>query len=155
MDTQTYWWTEESWARSMRARARRGELREKFWILGVTDLIKHDTPRDRADRQHAGQDGQDATTRARVENPSVAACPLREASARNQGDVRKLAGRVQIEAQSPVKDFCPVTDHSVKAPVEVIGGQPGRAVRGWRGRVACKRRSLEASTKKPATVVAA
>ena len=73
MDTQTYWWTEESWARSMRARAWRGEWRKKFWILGVTDLINADAPRDRAGRQHAGQDGQGATTRARVENPRVEA----------------------------------------------------------------------------------
>ena len=48
-------------------------------------------------------DGQHAVAHERVDAQRIDACPLHDASERGQVDVRVHAGRVQIEALSPVK----------------------------------------------------
>ena len=78
--------------------------RYKFKILGVTDRCSGCAPRDCRHAQHDGRDGHRAATRQRVENARVEFCALRGASERSEHNVRELAGRVQIEAQSHAKD---------------------------------------------------
>ena len=67
-----------------------------------------------------------AAAHERVETAPVEACPLRGASERDQGDVRKLAWPVRIEAQSHVKVFLSTANRSDDAPVQGSGGQPRR-----------------------------
>ena len=54
-------------------------------------------------RTWSREDGQHAVAHERVDAQRIDACPLHDASERGQVDVRVHAGRVQNEAQSPVK----------------------------------------------------
>ena len=66
-------------------------------------------------RTWRGEDGQHAVAHERVDAQRIDACPLHDASERGQVDVRVLAERVQIEAQSHVKLYSshPTTLESV------------------------------------------
>ena len=96
-------------------------------------------PRDRGAWGHAGQDGE-AHRRAQCVGPTlVEACPSLDASERGQKAVRTLAGRVQTETQSHLKESLSSRVVCVGAPVKAIGGQPRRADRCGRVRAASTR----------------
>ena len=69
------------------------------------------------------------SVRERVENPLVEACALRGASEHGEEGVRELAWRVQIEAQSHVKDFVPSLVVCVNAAGSARGVHSGRSER--------------------------
>jgi len=100
---KTYVRVRESSGNAMRVRAWRETVCFKDMILGVTDECMQSAPGDWHGGRHAGQDGQGAAAHEREEMPLVDACPLHGARERGQRDLRKHAGRVQIEARGPVK----------------------------------------------------
>ena len=78
--------------------------RYKFKILGVTDVCRAQVGVRTGYRGACSGYGQGTRTRERVENPRVEACALRGAREHGEKGVRDLAWRVQVEAQSHVKD---------------------------------------------------
>ena len=93
---------ESSW-NAMRVRAWAETLLYRSWLHGVTDVISgRSRVRTHMD-QHDGHDGNDAVAHERVEEARIDACPLRGARERGQEDMWKLAGRVRLGAQGPVR----------------------------------------------------
>jgi len=119
--------------------------RYKFKILGVTDVCRAQVGVRTGYRAACSGYGRCAGTRERVENPRVEACALRGASEHGEESVRELARRVQIEAQSHVKDFVPSLVVCVNAAGSAIRVHSGRNERRARWRTASKHASLASS----------